>query len=416
MQAQTPPGAYLPLHHRPGQNRVMSAKQHPGLTTMLSRLVATPSVSSVNAALDMGNQSLIELLASWVEGLGFQAEILTVDAAANKANLVATLGSGVDGLVLAGHTDTVPYDQHAWRHDPFRLTEVDDRLYGLGTADMKSFFALAIAAASQFAASTLRRPLVILATADEESTMQGARALVARGHSLGRYALIGEPTGLRPARMHKGMMMEAIRVRGHPAHSSDPDLGASALEGMHRVMGYLLDWRRDLQQHHRHPMFKVSVPTLNLGSIRGGDNPNRICAECELQIDLRPLPGMELESLRETMRAGVRRCLERTGLEVNFEALFPGAPALETDPSSALVRATEEATGHQAGAVSFATEAPFLCQLGLDTVILGPGDVAQAHRPDEYLERACIQPMVGLLEQLIHRFCVVESATPASTG
>ena len=383
---------------------------------MLRRLVATPSVSSVNAELDMGNRTLVELLASWVEGVGFQTEILTVDATAKKANLVATLGSGVDGLVLAGHTDTVPYDEHAWHHDPFTLTEVDDRLYGLGTADMKSFFALAIAAASHFTASQLARPLVLLATADEESTMQGARALAARGQSLGRYAVIGEPTGLRPARMHKGIMMEAIRVRGRPGHSSDPSLGESALEGMHRVIGYLLDWRRVLQQRFRHPTFAVSVPTLNLGTIRGGDNPNRICAECELQIDLRPLPGMELESLRHTMRAGVRRSLERTGLEVDFEVLFAGVPALETERSSPLVRASEEVTGHQAGAVSFGTEAPFLDQLGLDTVILGPGDVAQAHRPDEYLKGASIRPMVDLLQQLIHRFCVVDDATPAATG
>lgn len=239
--------------------------------------------------------------------------------------------------------------------------------------------------------------------------MDGARALVRAGRPRARYALIGEPTGLRPIRMHKGVMMERIRLTGRAGHSSDPALGNSALEGMQRVMTELLAWRAELQAQYRHPAFHVPVPTLNLGYIHGGDNPNRICGECELHIDLRPLPGMELDELRAEMRRRLERLLAGSGLVLDLEPLFGGVPPFETDAASAIVRAAERLTGHAAAAVAFGTEAPYLQQLGMETVVLGPGDIAQAHQPDEYLALDRIQPTVELLTRLIEHFCI----TPA---
>ena len=377
---------------------------------MLAALVATPTVSSVNPELDMGNREAIELLASWLDELGFRIEVMPIDAKGNKANLLATLGSGDHGLVLAGHTDTVPYDQDAWRCDPFTLAATDDRLYGLGTCDMKGFLALAIQSTRAFTRRELKRPLSLLATADEESTMDGARAFAARGHAPGQYAVIGEPTGLRPVNLHKGVFMESICVHGRSGHSSDPKLGASALEGMHQVIGRLLAWREVLQRRHRNPQFSVPVPTLNLGRIRGGDNPNRICGQCELQIDLRPLPGMDLDEVRQALRTEIRAALKDTPLEVTFKPLFSGVPPFATPPESAIVRTAEELTGLPAEAVAFATEGPFLRQIGMETVILGPGDVAQAHQPNEFLPLARVAPTIELLTLLIHRFCVAEHA------
>ena len=378
----------------------------PTLLDMFGRLIATPSVSSVNPRFDQGNRAVIELLAGWLEGLGFTVEILPLAGHKDKADLIATLGRGPGGLVLAGHTDTVPYDQGRWRHDPFALTEDHDRLYGLGASDMKGFFALALEATRRYQAWDLRQPLIVLATADEESSMDGARQLVAAGRPRGRYAVIGEPTGLKPVRMHKGVMMEAIRLLGRSGHSSDPALGASALEGMHRVIAELLAWRAELQGAHRNPAFRVPVPTLNLGHIHGGDNPNRICGECELHIDLRPLPGMALDELRAELNARVRRAVEGSGVSAEVTPLFCGTEALETDAASPLVRTAETLTGHAAGAVSFGTEGPYLKQLGMDTLILGPGDIEQAHQPDEYLPMDRLGPTLELLQRLIERFCV----------
>ena len=271
---------------------------------------------------------------------------------------------------------------------------------------MKAFFALAITAASEFAPKSFQRPLTILATADEESTMSGAKALLDVGRKLGRYALIGEPTGLEPVYMHKGIFMEAIQIRGKSGHSSDPSLGANALEGMHRALSELIAWREELQRTHREPLFQVPVPTLNLGHIHGGDNPNRICAQCELRIDLRPLPGMEIAELRETLRERIRTVLRDPDLSVSFIPLFDGIPPMHTDPSSAIVRTAVALTGRPASTAAFGTEGPYFNALGMETVVLGPGDIGQAHQPDEYLRLDRIDPTLDLLRNLIQRFCV----------
>ena len=383
----------------------------PDFHQMLRRLIAEPSVSSVNPAWDQSNTRVIDLLAQWLEEADFAVEKTAVPGHPGKFNLVASRGYGVDGLVLAGHTDTVPFDDNRWTSDPFRLTERDGRLYGLGTSDMKSFFALVLEAVRGLDLDRLKRPLVILATADEESSMSGARALVDSQRRLGRHAIIGEPTGLRPVRMHKGIAMEAIRLTGRAGHSSDPRLGTNALEGMHRVLGELLHWRGELQARYRNPQFEVPVPTLNLGHIHGGDNPNRICAYCELQIDIRPLPGMELDSLRAELEQRLRSLLKDSGLQLEISRLFDGIPAVETPAAAPIVQAAEALTGCPAGAVAFGTEAPYFNQLGMQTLVLGPGDIDQAHQPDEYLALKRIQPYVDLLRSLIDRFCLTPETT-----
>ena len=372
----------------------------------IRQLIATPSVSSVSPQFDQSNRSVINLLANWLEDAGFAVRIETLVGWPGKANLIATLGSGPGGLVLAGHTDTVPFDAGRWRFDPFGGVIADERIYGLGSADMKSFLALAIAAAQEFATTDLRQPLVILATADEESSMCGARALAAAGQPLGRHAVIGEPTGLKPVRMHKGILMEAIRLEGRSGHSSNPALGVNALEGMHEVISELLRWRTELQARYRNPLFEVAVPTLNLGHIHGGDNPNRICADCELHIDIRPLPGMTLEGLREELQSRLQRRLADSELQLSFLPLFPGIEAMETPASAVIVRATEELTDAPAGVVGFGTEGPYLNALGMETVILGPGSVDCAHQPDEFLPLAAIQPTLDILQGLIRRLCL----------
>ena len=376
------------------------------LLDRIRQLIAIPSVSSVSPQFDQSNQPVVDLLANWLEDAGFAVRIEPLPERPDKANLIATLGVGPGGLVLAGHTDTVPFDAGRWRYDPFGGEVADGRIYGLGTADMKSFLALALEAAREFSAGSLRQPLVILATADEESSMHGARALAAAGRPLGRHALIGEPTGLKPVRMHKGILMEAIRLEGRSGHSSNPALGVSALEGMHRVIGELLRWRAELQANHRNPLFEVEVPTLNLGHIHGGDNPNRICADCELHIDIRPLPGMSLADLRGELHGRLARLLTESELRLDFLPLFEGIEALETPAAAAIVQATEELTGVPAGVVSFGTEGPYLNALGMETVILGPGDVECAHQPNEFLSLAAIQPTLDLLRGLIGRFCL----------
>lgn len=387
---------------------------HPKMLQRIAELVALPSVSSVQATLDQSNLAVIERLAEWAESLGFRCEVLPVPGADGHYNLIASMGSGPGGLVLAGHTDTVPCNPELWSGDPWQMNERDGRIYGLGTSDMKAFLALALEAVQQMQLGRLSAPLTLLATADEESSMSGARALVAAGKPRARYAVIGEPTGLRPVYSHKGMFMEALRIEGRAGHSSDPSLGANALEGMHRVLGEMLRWRDELQQRYRDPQFKLPVATLNPGSIHGGDNPNRICGSCELQYDLRILPGMDYAELHAELQQRLTASLANSQLSLHFRPLMDPIPAMRTDPESAIVRAAEKLTGHRAESVAFGTEAPFLNALGMDTIVLGPGDIAQAHQPDEFLSLDRLTPTVTLLKGLIERFCLQPAAEKAA--
>ena len=188
------------------------AKSVPSLLTMMNELLSEVSVSSTSSEWDTGNLAVINKLADWLGSLGFACQIMPLAGKANKANLIATLGTGSGGLVLSGHTDTVPYNENRWDMNPLGLTERDNKLYGLGATDMKGFFPIAIEAAKSVLDKTLVEPLIILATADEESSMDGARALADQGLPKARFAVIGEPTNLKPIRMHKGMMTKHIKV------------------------------------------------------------------------------------------------------------------------------------------------------------------------------------------------------------
>jgi len=371
----------------------------------IARLVREPSISRSSSQHDGSNRAVVAALADMLDAAGFRVEILPLPGAPEKQNLIATLGRGPGGLVLAGHTDTVPYDEALWQSDPFTLTARDDKLYGLGAADMKAFLALAVEAAEDADEGSLKAPLMIVATADEETTMDGARALVGLDRPRGRHALIGEPTDMRPVRAHKGVMMEQLRLVGRSGHSSDPRLGRSALDGMARVLQALLALRDELAARHRNEAFALPTPTLNLGRIAGGDNANRICGQCELDIDVRLLPGMDIEAVRRAIRERAEAAIEGLGLVLEPRSLELGTPAYEADATSALLRAAEELTGVGAEAVAFATEAPYLSALGNDTVVLGPGSIDQAHRPDEFVRADRLAPTVALLKAMVHRLC-----------
>lgn len=378
----------------------------PTIQQSLESLIASPSVSSVNPQWDQGNRGVIELLDQWFSDLGFRCEVLPIEGYPGKYNLVASAGSGPEGLVLSGHTDTVPFDESNWHQSPFKLTERDNRFYGLGTCDMKGFFALVLEAVRDLDLAQLRQPLTIIATADEESTMCGALAIRDLARHLGRHVVIGEPTNLRPIHMHKGMYSQRLRIVGHSGHSSNPALGNNAMEGMHKAMTELLAWRAELQQRYRNPLFEVEVPTINLGHIHGGDNPNRICGSCELQFDFRPLPGMDYDDLYAEIEQRIVERLKDSVLGVRLERLFDGIPPMETPSTAAIVRAAEELTGYTSECVAFGTEGPYFNAMSMETVILGPGDIAQAHQPDEYVALERLQPMVTILKQLIRRFCL----------
>jgi len=375
------------------------------LMSQLDSIIRIPSISSANKAIDMGNRAVIEHLAAQFEHLGFVCEIIPCNEP-DKCNLLATFGTGPGGLVLAGHTDTVPMDQALWSVDPFRLTERDGKLYGLGVTDMKGFFPIVMEAVKPLLDATFKEPLIILATTDEETSMQGAHRLVELGRPRARAAIVGEPTGLQPVRTHKGVMMESIRLLGRSGHSSDPSLGNNALDAMHSVIAELIKFRKELKQRYSSDLFEIPYPTLNLGSIHGGDNPNRICGHCELEFDVRLLPGMHIDTIREEIRLRVQGVTEPLGIQFEFKPLFSGAPPYLAFADSEILTAVEKMTGHSGISVGFGSEAPFLQELGIDTIVFGPGNIDQAHQPDEYMSLDMVQPGIDILRKLIMQRCL----------
>ncbi|MCA9611188.1 MAG: acetylornithine deacetylase [Myxococcales bacterium] len=378
----------------------------PDSVELVRQLVAEPSVSSPDPRHDRSNRTVIDRLATWCEDAGLRVEVLPLPGAPHKANLVATIGDGPGGLVLAGHTDTVPFDEAGWATDPFELVGTDDgRLYGLGSADMKGFFASALHAIRRFRAGTLKAPVVLVATADEESTMDGARALLESRRPTARFAIVGEPTGLAPVHAHKGILMEQLTIGGRSGHSSDPSLGVSALEAMHVAMSELIAFRAELQAAHHDDDFAVASPTLNLGRIEGGDSPNRICASCQLTFDLRLLPGMDLDGTRNALRARLARRFDGELVTIAVDSLVPGVPPHTTAKDGELVHALESLTGQSSRAVMFCTEAPFFASLGMETVVCGAGSIDVAHQPNEYTSRDGLDAATELYAQTIARFC-----------
>lgn len=379
---------------------------NPDFFKMYSDIIAQPSISSTDPAWDQSNKGVIELLASWFENLGMTVEISAVPGLTGKFNLIASIGEGEGGLLLAGHTDTVPFDPGRWQKDPFKMTQDGDRIYGLGTIDMKGFFVFIAEALKHVDLKTLKKPLRILATADEETSMAGAKAIADAKVIRPDYAVIGEPTGLTPVFMHKGHMSESIRVVGRSGHSSNPANGLNAIEIMQKVLVKVLEMQKELQQKYNSPYFDVPYPTLNLGSIHGGDSANRICGGCELCIDMRPIPGVMPDDLIAELKRHLAPVEAEYPGAISLEHLHEPVPPYGCEPTSDLVTEAERLSGNKAEVVNYCTEAPFIQQLGCETIVMGPGYITQAHQPDEYLDLSFVKPTTDLLLHLVQRFCL----------
>ena len=379
----------------------------------VAELVAADSVSSPDPRWDSSNRQVISHLSSYAEQDGWSVEVQALDTGVDgKANLIATLGdvtgAGQEpaGLVLSGHTDTVPFDAQGWDTDPLQLSQRDGRLYGLGSTDMKGFFAIALEAASAFNPKDFKSPLYLLATADEESTMHGARALRRDHLPLARAAVVGEPTDLRPMRMHKGIMMQGVKMRGRSGHSSNPSLGNNVIDALPTLLSVLSTYRDELAQTFRCELMAVPVPTINFGCVHGGDSPNRICGELDFSFDVRMLPGLEYQDVERALNARLVEIAALHDIDIEMRRLVEPVPAFEQAADSELVIACEHASGQISDAVNFATEAPFLKSLGLETIVMGPGSIDVAHQPNEYMPMEQIRPAIDTLRELIRRYCL----------
>ncbi len=372
---------------------------------LYENLISTPSISAFDPKLDQSNQQLIELLGSWFADLNFEISIQSVPNTRNKFNMLARIGSGEGGLLLCGHSDTVPFDQGRWQMDPFKVRQADGRLYGLGSCDMKGFFAFILEALREVPLHSLKKPLYILATADEETSMAGARFFAEQQLIKPDMAIIGEPTELKPIYKHKGHMAHSINVQGEAGHSSDPAKGVNAIEIMHQAIGQLIDLKEQLAAKYQDEAFSVPQVTLNLGHIHGGDGENRICGHCQLNFDLRAVPGFtDQEAIRQIDQA-LAPIQTLYPQRLSRELMYPSAPSFACKDEQNIIALAEQFTGFKAGSANYATEAPYINLLGCDTLVLGPGSIDQAHQPDEFISLDYVAPTVQLLRQFIKSVC-----------
>jgi acetylornithine deacetylase len=365
----------------------------------LADLVAIDSVSS------RSNSEIIEYLEHRCLNAGLNVERFPYrdDQGVEKINLVARTARDLPlELVLVGHTDTVPYEQ-SWA-EALSLIEREQKLFGRGACDTKAFIAAALVAIERVDLRNLKKPLALVFTCDEEIGCLGAKRLADLKPFAARYAIVGEPTSLRPMRAGKGYCLAEITVRGREAHSAYPQIGASAIFRAARLIARIEALAGEIQQE-RHVDFDPPYTTLNVGVIKGGTAKNIIAGECTFTLEWRTIPGRPADHLLQKVREATA---DLQKIDPDFVCEIDPTRAddsFETRSDSTLVKFLEAASDQSAGTVAFGTEAPSMMALGAEAVVFGPGDIRVAHRTGEFVPVNQLNECVRILVAAIENFC-----------
>ena len=372
---------------------------------LLGQLVAFDTTSRLS------NLALIDFLENHLTGLGARCERM-LDPTGTKANLHAVLGPDIDGgVVLSGHTDVVPIDGQDWSSDPFAMTQRDDRLYGRGTCDMKGFIACALTAAHDFAAADLKKPVHFAFSYDEEVGCLGAPAMIERMMAVRpkpALAIIGEPTEMKVVTGHKGLYSLRVDVSGHEAHSSRIHDGACAITNMIPLLSFLHakadEWEKAAPSDSP---FDPPFGTITVGQLGGGTASNILAREAWFETLMRPAPwddarkaADELRVLARALEADMKRHAPDACIHVETRS---DAPALAPENDGEAERLARALTGDNATHfVSFGTEAGQFQSAGLSVVVCGPGSIAQAHKPDEFIAISEMTACMDFMNRLTH--------------
>ncbi|KLD79676.1 acetylornithine deacetylase [Xanthomonas hyacinthi] len=374
----------------------------------LARLVAFDTTSRNS------NLALIEAVETWLDSLGVRSMRIAATEG-GKANLLFSIGPEVaGGVVLSSHTDVVPIDGQDWNSDPWTLSERERRLYGRGTADMKGFIAAGLSRVPAMLAAGLKRPIHFALSYDEEVGLLGApsliEALMARVPRPG-VVIVGEPTGMRLVDRHKGIMGLRTTVLGHEAHSSQTHLGVSANIVATRLMSRIVEIADRLASTPATGNgFEPPHTTVTIGLVKGGTAPNILARECAFVWDIRSASPNEARAVYDEVRAYAREL--ESGIRARFpdcgittEILSDVPPLTGEGNAPALALASRLADTSDSEAASYVSEAGLFELAGLPTVICGPGWIAQAHQPDEYLELSQLAAGESFMDRLIEESC-----------
>jgi len=374
---------------------------------MLERLVAFPTVSRD------GNLELVDYVRSYLQGFGIASE-LTFDDERRKANLFATIGpEDRGGICLSGHTDVVPVDGQDWSVPPFAVTEREGRLHGRGACDMKGFLAAVLGLVPEFLERNLRIPIHLALSYDEEVGCLGVRRLLARlaeREVKPAACIVGEPTGMTPVTGHKGKLSMRCHVHGLECHSAIAPTGVNAVEYAAELIVRL---RRMAAARRTGGPFDLAYDppytTIHTGVVQGGTALNIVPRDCRFDFEFRYLPADDPgRLLAEVTDFAARELLPQmravspdAGFRFEEIAAFPGLAMTDDDP---VTRQVMELTGaERTGRVSFGTEAGLFQAAGIPTIVCGPGQIAQAHKPDEFIEIDQLARCEGFLRRLADR-------------
>ena len=373
---------------------------------VLERLVAFPTVSRDS------NLALVDWLEGYLTGHGIECH-RHWNEDRQKAALMAHAGPRVEGaVVLSGHSDVVPVDGQDWTTNPWTVVERNGRLYGRGTCDMKGYVALSIWALVRAQKMGVRRPVQLALSYDEEVGCTGAPPMIeTMGKVLpkGAAALIGEPSNMKIITGHKGGTGFHVHVKGFEVHSSLLPYGVSAIMEGARLIGWVNDRNAEIQAHEPTPIAATFYPpftTLHVGMISGGTAHNITAADCRFAVEMRVVPGEDVEAHARTFEAEAARMdallkAQRPEAGVHLERFF-GVPALVPEADGEAEAIARRLTGDNAtGVVSYGTEAGQFQEAGYSAIVCGPGDIAQAHQPDEYLEVSEFQAGQRFMERLL---------------
>ena len=359
------------------------------------------------------NLHLIEHVRDALLAQGVQVQLFKSPDGA-KSNLFATLpaqnGETQGGIVLSGHTDVVPVDGQNWDTNPFALTEMDGKLYGRGTCDMKGFIAAGLALVPEFLAMPRSKPLHFALSYDEEVGCVGAPIMLAQLKLQGQRldgCIVGEPTSMQPVVAHKGINVWRCRVHGKAAHSSLTPRGSNAIEYAARLICRIRDVADSLKANGPYDeFFDVPYTTMTTNQISGGIAVNTIPELCEFAYEFRNLPGIAPDGIQAQVEAYVQQELlprmrqEFADAQIVFEPVA-AAPAFDSAETAAINQLVQALTGdREKRKVAYATEAGLFQQAGVPTVVCGPGAIAEAHKANEYVEIAQLQRCEVFLRKL----------------
>lgn len=374
---------------------------------MLARLTAFDTTSRNS------NLALISFVREYLDRLGVPYR-LSHDPTGTKANLHAIIGpQGPGGIALSGHVDTVPVDGQAWSADPFTLRRQDGKLYARGACDMKGFVASCLAAVPEIIERPLRQPVHLFISYDEEVGCFGANRLVEDIAESGwkpSLCVVGEPSGMQPILAHKGKLNLMVRVRGMPGHSSQPARGVNAVHAAAEAIAYVAaEARRFAAQGPFEEGFDPPHTTIHVGTVQGGTILNIIPERAQFHMEWRNIPADSLDRqyarLRDHIAAHIEPAMKAVNPECGFSyEVMVRMPGLSLPANHELTGLVQQVSGfNSTGKVSYGTEAGYYQEAGIPTIVCGPGHIAQAHQPDEWIAEGELAACDRFIRRLVDR-------------